>query len=135
MKKIFGQAKDKYVRHYVVYGNVEDHKLYEESSYTTQITEAELTDMFEKGLLIVVGDDTVVPVMVNANVATTLAKTGEPTEEFDAEETYAVGDVVLKDGVGYKCTTAISTATAWDATDWTEISTVDFISWTASATA
>ena len=38
---------------------------------------------------------------------------------YDSTSTYAVGDIVIYNGVLYKCTTAISTAEAWDATHWT----------------
>lgn len=41
--------------------------------------------------------------------------------EYDATATYALGDVCLHDGSLYKCTTAISTAEAWTAAHWTQI--------------
>lgn len=40
-------------------------------------------------------------------------------EEYSASKTYAVGDYVLKDGVLYRCTTAITTAEAWTVAHWT----------------
>lgn len=44
-------------------------------------------------------------------------------EAFSASSTYAIGDVVIgPDGKLYQCTTAVSTAGEWDATDWTETS-------------
>lgn len=41
--------------------------------------------------------------------------------EYSASSTYAVGDIVLKDGQLYKCNTAISTAEAWTAAHWTAV--------------
>lgn len=50
---------------------------------------------------------------------------GTDAEEFDASKTYAVGDVVTKteseDVTYYVCKTAITEATAWDATKWNEL--------------
>lgn len=40
---------------------------------------------------------------------------------YSASSTYAVGDIVLKDGQLYECTTAISTAEAWTAAHWTAV--------------
>ena len=40
-------------------------------------------------------------------------------DAYDSTATYAVGDYCLKDGVLYRCTTAISTAEAWTAGHWT----------------
>lgn len=37
---------------------------------------------------------------------------------YDATATYAVGDLRIYDGILYECTTAITTAEAWDATHW-----------------
>ncbi len=39
---------------------------------------------------------------------------------FSTAKTYAVGDVVVKDGKAYECKTAVTSAGAWDATKWTE---------------
>lgn len=44
---------------------------------------------------------------------------------FSASSTYAVGDLVTKDGKYYKCKTAITEAAAWDASKWTEVSQGD----------
>ena len=41
--------------------------------------------------------------------------------EYSSSSTYAVGDFCLKDGVLYKCSTAISTAEAWTAAHWTAV--------------
>lgn len=40
-------------------------------------------------------------------------------DRYDATSTYAVGDYCIYGGQLYKCTTAISTAEAWDSTHWT----------------
>ena len=40
---------------------------------------------------------------------------------FSSSSTYAVGDYVTYEGLLYKCTTAVSTAGAWDATKWTAV--------------
>lgn len=40
---------------------------------------------------------------------------------YSASSTYAVGDMVLKDGQLYECNTAISTAEAWTAAHWTAV--------------
>lgn len=49
------------------------------------------------------------------------------TEEFSASSTYALGDLVehTESNVAklYKCTTAVTSAAAWDASDWTEVGT------------
>jgi len=37
---------------------------------------------------------------------------------YDATATYAVGDLCIYDGILYECTTAITTAEAWDAAHW-----------------
>lgn len=41
--------------------------------------------------------------------------------EFSATSTYAVGDMVCHETKLYQCSTAITTASAWDASKWTEI--------------
>lgn len=40
---------------------------------------------------------------------------------FSTTATYAVGDYVTYESKTYKCTTAVVTAGAWDASDWTEV--------------
>lgn len=42
-------------------------------------------------------------------------------EAFDATKTYAKGAFVSYDGAYYRCITAISTASEWDATKWTAV--------------
>ena len=46
---------------------------------------------------------------------------GSIADTYSASSTYAVGDMVLKDGQLYKCNTAISTAEAWTAAHWTAV--------------
>jgi hypothetical protein len=41
---------------------------------------------------------------------------------FSASSTYAVGDYVTHEGLLYKCTTAVSTAGAWNLANWTAVS-------------
>ena len=40
-------------------------------------------------------------------------------EDYSATSTYALGDVVMYEGTLYECTTAITTAEAWNADHWT----------------
>ena len=49
---------------------------------------------------------------------------GIDAPEFSATSTYSVGDYVTHETKVYKCTTAITTAAAWDATKWTEVTKV-----------
>lgn len=44
---------------------------------------------------------------------------------YDDTSTYAVGDYVIHDHDLYKCNTAISTAEAWTAAHWTQVSVAD----------
>ena len=41
------------------------------------------------------------------------------TDEYDAESTYAIGDMVIHDNALYVCSTAITTAEAWNSAHWT----------------
>lgn len=63
--------------------------------------------------------DHVHPVDTTRAAATSLAAA------YDATATYAVGDYRTKDGVLYKCTTAIATAEAWTAAHWTAVAAMD----------
>jgi hypothetical protein len=40
---------------------------------------------------------------------------------FSSSSTYAVGDYCTHEGLLYKCTTAVTTAGAWDSSDWTAV--------------
>lgn len=55
-------------------------------------------------------------------------------EEFSTSSTYAVGDCVLYQRVLYKCTTAITTAGAWDSTKWASVKAVSQASAGSSTT-
>lgn len=44
---------------------------------------------------------------------------------FDATKTYALNDEVIYQGVAYKCSTAITTPAAWNATKWTALASGD----------
>ena len=44
---------------------------------------------------------------------------------FSASSTYAVGDYVTHEGLLYKCTTAVTTAGAWNAANWTPVAVTD----------
>lgn len=44
---------------------------------------------------------------------------------YSTSSTYDVGDYVLYEGVLYECTTAITTAEAWNAAHWTQTSVAD----------
>lgn len=49
-------------------------------------------------------------------------------DAYDDTATYAVGDLCIYNNTLYKCTTAITTAEAWDASHWTATSIADEIS-------
>lgn len=44
---------------------------------------------------------------------------------FSSSSTYAVGDYVTYEGILYKCTTAVSTAGAWNAANWSAVAVTD----------
>lgn len=46
-------------------------------------------------------------------------------DEYSTSATYAVGDYVLYNGKLYVCASAVTTAGAWNANNWTEISIAD----------
>ena len=46
-------------------------------------------------------------------------------DDFSTASTYAVGDYVIYNDSLYKCTTAVTTAGAWDSTKWTETLVMD----------
>lgn len=55
--------------------------------------------------------------------------------EYSATGTYDVGDYCVKDGIVYKCNTAISTAETWNASHWTEVKVMDEIESAQGSTA
>lgn len=75
MNKIYEQAKDLHVKNYVVYGKAADHKLYLEAAYTNQVDQADLEDMFAKGLVLIdLGTDGfAVPISIKGEKVTTVA--------------------------------------------------------------
>lgn len=52
-------------------------------------------------------------------------KIPQEADEYSTSATYAVGDYCIKDGVLYRCTTAITTAEAWTAGHWTATQLAD----------
>lgn len=73
MDKIFEKANDQHVRNFVVFGKTADHKLYYESTYKTQVTQADLEEIFKKGaLLIYDGTSYIIPVELAANKVKTV---------------------------------------------------------------
>lgn len=51
--------------------------------------------------------------------ADTVSNAGQIAPNFDATATYSVGNLVFYERTLYRCTTAITTAGAWDSTKWT----------------
>lgn len=71
MKKIWQDAKDKYVTAVVFYGNSSDDKLYEDAEFTVQAKEEDVLEAFLKGNLVVMqGTDYTLATKVAANVVT-----------------------------------------------------------------
>lgn len=62
------------------------------------------------------------------NEAAASGGTDTIAEDFDDTATYTVGEYCIYGGKLYKCTTAVSTAGAWDANDWTETLVMDEVS-------
>lgn len=54
---------------------------------------------------------------------------------YSASSTYELGDYCIKDGVVYKCSTAIPTAEAWNASHWTEVKVMEEIESAQGSTA
>lgn len=57
-----------------------------------------------------------------ANAAASVASLAHP---YDATATYNIGDYVIYEGALYRCTTAITTAEAWNAAHWTQATLAD----------
>lgn len=59
MDKVYGQAKDKYVRHYTIYAKTgtTDNKAYIDSALTIQMKTSELKEAVLKGAMVAVGTD------------------------------------------------------------------------------
>jgi hypothetical protein len=56
------------------------------------------------------------------------------TPDFSTSSTYQVGDYVMYQGKLYKCTTAVTTAGAWDASKWTEVTLDSYVTTNTSQT-
>lgn len=57
-----------------------------------------------------------------------LAAAAALAPEYSSSSTYAVGDLVLKDGQLYECNTTIGTAEAWNSSHWTSKTVADELS-------
>lgn len=58
MTNVYEQLKDLHIRKVVVFANATDSKLYKEATFTNQLKEAELQELFKKGMLLInVGED------------------------------------------------------------------------------
>ena len=85
MTKIFEKANDQHVRTIVFYGKAADSKLYYESAYTTQVTQADLERAFLLGCVLIKDSTTYrVPVSLAGNKAktidvTTVSSTATPS--------------------------------------------------------
>ncbi len=75
MEKIYEQLKDLHIKTFIIYGKAADGKIYEEAAYTHQVKQADLEDMFMKGLVLVHVDTATycAPVKIAANKVYTLA--------------------------------------------------------------
>ena len=67
---------------------------------------------------------------INSGITAALlsAILGNFAEEYDATATYAVGDCCVHEGGLYQCSTAITTAEAWNASHWTAKSVAELFS-------
>lgn len=79
MNKTYEHANDLHVRAVTVYGKTADKKLYwnlSDTTYSEQVKQAELEELFGKGLLIIDdGTNKLIPVSITANKAVTLSVT------------------------------------------------------------
>ena len=53
------------------------------------------------------------------------ANIGTTSDTYDKTKTYAVNDIVIQDGLLYKCKTAVTTAEEFDISKWEKISILD----------
>ena len=60
--------------------------------------------------------------------ASLFTSTSREADQYDPEETYAVGDLCINNNVLYRCTTAISTAEVWTPAHWTQTTLANEIS-------
>lgn len=82
MKQVFQNAKDKNVEVYIVYGKAADGKLYYESTYTTQVEQADMLYAFTRGMLLVNDNGTLkFPVEAKDNKCKTMKWAGTSGSE------------------------------------------------------
>lgn len=72
MKTIYENSKDQNIRKFVVYGKTADKKLYYESDFKTQVTQADAEDAFKKGMLLIMDTTTM---LIPVSMASTTVKT------------------------------------------------------------
>ena len=72
MKTIYENSKDQHIRKLVVYGKTADKKLYYESDFKTQVTQADAEDAFKKGMLLIMDTTTM---LIPVSMASTTVKT------------------------------------------------------------
>lgn len=72
MKTIYENSKDQNIRKFVVYGKTADKKLYYESDFKTQVTQADAEDAFKKGMLLIMDATTM---LIPVSMASTTIKT------------------------------------------------------------
>lgn len=72
MKTIYENSKDQHIRKFVVYGKTADKKLYYESDFKTQVTQADAEDAFKKGMLLIMDATTM---LIPVSMASTTIKT------------------------------------------------------------
>jgi hypothetical protein len=70
---------------------------------------------------------------INGAINELHAINGYSYDAYDDTSTYAVGDLCIYNNALYKCTTAITTAEAWNASHWTATSIADEIGAKADA--
>ena len=79
MERLYEHANDQHVANYIVYGKEADKKLYLEPEYKTQVGQAEATDAFKKGRLLIMDTTTsLVPVSMAGTTVKTVAVSGNP---------------------------------------------------------
>lgn len=77
MNKIFDDAKHKNVSAFVVYAKAADSKIYVDSAFTTQATQADVEDAYNHNRLIVMnGTVALKPVALDANKVATIDVSG-----------------------------------------------------------
>ena len=75
MKTIYENSKDQHIRKLVVYGKTADKKLYYESDFKTQVTQADAEDAFKKGMLLIMDTTTMlIPVSMSSTTIKTVAE-------------------------------------------------------------